>query len=149
MRTIERNIVGTFLISSDAKILLGQSVKGGVYQGVWCVPGGGIEPDETNLEAARRETLEEANVDILDESIELDTFPSYGQSQKTLPESGEQVLVKMNFINYIVRFQRPSKDIPFEDGDDLMNLKWHSLADLPNIKITSAMTDVLKRHGYL
>lgn len=149
MRTIERNIVGTFLISSDAKILLGQSVKGGVYQGVWCVPGGGIEPGETNLEAARRETLEETGVDIKELLIELDPAPSFGQSEKTLPESGEKVLVKMNFINYIVRFQTLAKDIKFADGDDLMNLKWHDMADLPNIKITSAMTDVLKRHGYL
>lgn len=68
MRTIQRDIVGAFIFSSDNKLLLGKSIKGGVYPDYWIVPGGGMEPDETKVEAVKRETLEETGIDISEAS---------------------------------------------------------------------------------
>ncbi|MBX6334015.1 NUDIX domain-containing protein [Candidatus Saccharibacteria bacterium] len=59
MRTIKRDVVGAFIFSSDNKILLGKSRKGGVYHGTWMVPGGGIEEGETMRDAVIREIREE------------------------------------------------------------------------------------------
>ncbi len=70
MRTIQRNIVGAFIFSSDGKLLLGKNRKGGVYPGLWTVPGGGIKEGETKLAALKREILEETGVDITDAKIE-------------------------------------------------------------------------------
>ena len=54
MRRIHRDIVGGFIFSSDSKLLLGKSRKGGVYAGNWIIPGGGIDEGETQLEALAR-----------------------------------------------------------------------------------------------
>ena len=55
---------GAFLFSKDNKLLLGRSIRGGVYPDCWIVPGGGVEPDETNLDTLKRETKEETGIDI-------------------------------------------------------------------------------------
>ena len=95
MRTIDRDIVGAFIFSKDDQILLG---KGGVYPGKWIVPGGGIEPGETKLAALKREILEETGIDISGDKVEALKEVLEGESQKTLRDSGERVLVKMRFI---------------------------------------------------
>ena len=76
MREIERKIVGGFLISADGKILLGQSIKGGVFEDKWVVPGGGMEEGETKEQTLRREMLEEVGIDVADGRIlQLDGVP--------------------------------------------------------------------------
>ena len=42
MRTIHRDIVGGFIFSKDGRLLLGKNCKGGVYEGSFVVPGGGV-----------------------------------------------------------------------------------------------------------
>lgn len=43
MRTIHRDIVGGFIFSKDGKVLLGKNRTGGVYEGSYVVPGGGVD----------------------------------------------------------------------------------------------------------
>ena len=57
MRTIKRDIAGAFIFSNDNHVLLGKNIKGGVYEDLWVVPGGGIDEGESKVEAARRELL--------------------------------------------------------------------------------------------
>ena len=64
MRTIQRDIVGGFIFSADGKLLLGKNRKGGVYEGLFVVPGGGVDTGETKPQALRREMLEETGIDI-------------------------------------------------------------------------------------
>lgn len=56
--------VGTGVwIRKDGKVLLGQRT-GNYYPGTWCVPGGKLEMYEEWEDCARRETREEAGVEI-------------------------------------------------------------------------------------
>lgn len=64
MEVIDRNIAGAFIVSADGKILLGNNKKGGVYQNMLVVPGGGIDSGETELDAVIREVHEEVGIDI-------------------------------------------------------------------------------------
>jgi len=50
---------GILFITQDRKALYLKRGPGGDYPGFWCFPGGHIEGDETELEAAEREAIEE------------------------------------------------------------------------------------------
>ena len=55
MRTIKREIVDGILLSNDGRVLIGKNVKGGVYEDLWVIPGGGIDEGETAEDALKRE----------------------------------------------------------------------------------------------
>ena len=60
----ERPKIGTGIyIRKDGKVLFGKR-RGSNGAGYWCAPGGHIEMNETWEENARRETMEEADVEI-------------------------------------------------------------------------------------
>jgi ADP-ribose pyrophosphatase YjhB (NUDIX family) len=57
--------VGVMVKCGD-KILLCKRNNIGSYPGMWSIPGGKLEGDESTQDGARREFLEETNVDIKD-----------------------------------------------------------------------------------
>lgn len=64
MKTISRDIAGAILFSNDEHVLIGKNNKGGVYEDLWVIPGGGIDEGETIEQAVCREILEEVGIDI-------------------------------------------------------------------------------------
>ena len=149
MRTIKRDIVGSFIFSSDNKLLLGKSYKGGVYKDMWIVPGGGIEEGETKLQAVIRETKEEIGLDISQFEIKPFDINLTGESEKVLRDSGEKVLVKMAFFNFIVKIDKKAEDIQIECEDDIVEAKWHAVANLSKIKLSPPTKASLEALGYL
>jgi 8-oxo-dGTP pyrophosphatase MutT (NUDIX family) len=149
MRTIQREIVGAFIFSNDNKILLGKSRKGGVYADAWIIPGGGIDDGETRLQALTREVLEETGIDIASTPVVQIEGSLTGQSEKTLKDTGERVLVKMNFYNYSVKLRKPATDIDVITEDDFVDAWWAPLTELPNIPLSPPTTTTLQRLGYL
>lgn len=136
MRTIQRDIVGGFIFSADGKVLLGHSKKGGVYQDQLIVPGGGVEEGESKRDALRREMLEETGIDITKATVtEIDEI-SVGESEKTLRDTGERVLVKMRFHDFIVQMHDNSNQIKLTFEDDYANAMWYTPAELAKLKAT-------------
>jgi len=87
MRTIKRDIVGAFIFSNDQQILLGKNGKGGVYEDLWVIPGGGIDDGESKRKALARDVQEEVGMDISGAKITgLDEVLT-GQSKKVLRDS--------------------------------------------------------------
>ncbi len=147
MRTIERDIVGAFIFSKDGKVLFG---KTGAYEGLWVVPGGGIEEDETKLQALIRETLEETGIDIKDAEITPFKEIHHGESEKTLRNTGERVLVKMKFFDYKIAMKEVANKINIDPTDDLSDLHWFSREELAKLEIISPPTiKILHQLGYL
>jgi len=144
MRTIHRDIVGGFILSSDDKILLGTT---GVYAGMRVVPGGGVDEGETKAEALRREMLEETGLDISLASITPIPEVLSGESEKILRDTGEKVLVKMNFYNYIIKFSQRADQIPFKAADDFIDAEWYSKDELPGLKLSPPTAQSLKILG--
>lgn len=54
---------GIMCVARDGRMLfLKRSERAGDHRGTWCFPGGKIEDGESPVEAARRETMEEAGI---------------------------------------------------------------------------------------
>lgn len=146
MRTIHRDIVGAFIFSADGKILLG---KTGAYEGYWVVPGGGINDGETKLAALKRETLEETGIDVEGEHIEPIPGMFTGQSEKTLRDSGERVLVDMRFYDYKIILAQPAYKVNMKAGDDLTDAGWFTMPELKSMKLSPPTINILQILGLL
>lgn len=149
MRTVHRDIVGTFIFSNDNQLLLGKNRKGGVYKDCWIIPGGGIEDSETKLEAAIRETMEEVGIDITPFEVKLLDTVLTGQSEKVMRDTGEKVLVNMTFYNFTVYADRPASEIAIQCEDDIEEASWHPVSKLPKLNLSPPTKTTLQNLGYL
>ena len=132
MRTIKRDIAGAIIFSNDNHVLVGKNVKGGVYEDLWVIPGGGIDEGETKEHAMKREILEEVGINIDGALVELLPEIQKGTTEKTLRDTGERVLVDMTFYNFRVDIDAPAAEINLTLEDDFGYAEWaplHSLAD--------------------
>ncbi len=149
MRTIERNIVGGFIFSRDRKILLGKNRKGGVYTGTWVIPGGGVESEETLLDALHREVLEETGIDIRNAHVRQIDGAMSGKSPKILRTTGEKVLVNMKFYNFSIEIAKDAKTIRVVAKDDFVEPKWFSLHQLEKLQLSPPTRLTLQKLGYV
>ena len=78
-------------------MLLGKNRQGGVYEGSYVVPGGGVDEGESQYQALRREMQEETGIDITTGKI-TQVNTSTGEHEKTLRDTGERVHVNMTFF---------------------------------------------------
>ena len=149
MRTINRKIVGAFIFSSDDKILLGHNKKGGTYQGMLVIPGGGIEEGETELEAVKREILEETGVNLASATItQLDNVAT-GESEKTLKDTNEVVLMKMQFFDFTAKLNETADQVSLRFDDDFGDAQWYSAEELRNAQIGPNTKLTLQKLGFL
>ncbi len=66
----KKTYVGVMVKCKD-KLLLCKRNNQGSYPGMWSIPGGKLENNETTMEAARREFLEETAYDISDADLQF------------------------------------------------------------------------------
>ena len=149
MRTIKRDIAGGFIFSADDKLLIGKSYKGGVYADHWVIPGGGFEENETGREALIREILEETGLDIAQAMIEELAHGGSGMSEKTLRETGERVIVEMQFYNFMVRLPHAAEAIIVQTQDDFVEAYWADRTELVDLKLSPPTVVTLQKLGYL
>lgn len=150
MRTVDREIVGGFIFSNDGHILLGKSLPGGVYPDHFMVPGGGIEPGETKKEAVIRETFEEVGIDlksiesvIIEQTNDVET----DVTEKTLRDTGERVLMHMQFNDFRIDIPKPAREIALASGDDFRDAEWIPVANLSGLKIPESTKATLRKLG--
>lgn len=142
MRTIHRDIVGGFIFSKDGKLLLGKNREGGVYEGSYVVPGGGVDDGETREAALRREMQEETGIDI-DQAVVTAFNQSSGEHEKTLRDTGERVFVKMNFYDYRIDINQDAADIHLSTEDDWHQPRWFSIDELKDANLSTATRNTL------
>ena len=135
MRTIHRDIVGGFIFSKDGKLLLGKNRSGGVYEGDFVVPGGGVDEGETQLQALRREMLEETGIDIANATV-TKLNEATGAHEKTLRDTGERVMVKMNFYNYKIALPLAASEVAVSADDDWSEPEWFQLDTVADLKLS-------------
>ncbi len=151
MRTIEREIVSAVLFSKDGKILQALQTPGGrgVYPGCWGIIGGGVDEGEDQRTALNREFMEEAGIDISKYPAEL-IHEATGEAEKTLKDSGERVLAKMNFHTYkVVMNDKNADEIKVTLDDEHTEYRWSNLPDLKSMKLTPPSVELFKKLGYI
>lgn len=146
-----RDIVGAFIFSSDNKLLLGMTdlQAGGVYSGSWVIPGGGIEAGESPAAALRREVWEETGLDITSYPLRLITDSEKGESEKLLKETGERVLVQMNFFDFEIRINKRAEEIGVHPTEELVRLQWTKIEDLAKTNLSPPTRILLEKEGYI
>jgi len=142
MRTIHRDIVGAFIFSKDGKLLLGKNRKGGVYEGSFVVPGGGVDEGETKGEALRREILEETGIDI-NGNTTSELLQSSGGSEKTLHDTGERVFVEMDFYRYRIDLSQNADEVVVRADSDWCDPHWFGLDELNSINLSEPTREAL------
>ena len=144
MKTIKRDIAGALLFSNDEHVLIGKNAKGGVYEDLWVIPGGGIDEGESKEDAVKRETLEEVGVDISSAKIEPIELLQTGITEKTLRDTGERVLVDMTFYNFKVTINQPAKHIEIKLEDDFGYAEWVPIKELSERSYSPSVESLLK-----
>jgi 8-oxo-dGTP pyrophosphatase MutT (NUDIX family) len=144
MRTIKRDIAGALLFSNDEHVLIGKNVKGGVYEDLWVIPGGGIDDGESKEAATKREILEEVGIDISNAKIEPIEPVQTGTTEKTLRDTGERVLVDMTFYNFKVSINLPAQSIPIKLEDDFGYAEWVPISELQDRSYSPSVESLLK-----
>lgn len=150
MKLINREIVAAVIFSKDRKILFGKknSKKGGVYIDCWHIPGGGVNSNETHIQALKREINEEVGIDVEKYNNKLLDNSGRGSSERKL--KNEIVQVNMNFTVYQVDIiDKKSNEIQISLNDDLSEYKWVSIQELNTIKLTPPSTQLFTKLGYL
>ncbi len=148
MRTIHRDITGGFIFSKDGKLLLGKNRKGGVYEGSWVIPAGGVDEGETKDAALRREMLEETGIDIINATV-APFNQSTGEHEKTLQDTGERVFVKMSFYDYRIDLDQNADEIVIRTDDDWHQPHWFEISELADLNLSVATRNTLAMTGVL
>ncbi|HSW78119.1 MAG TPA: NUDIX domain-containing protein [Candidatus Chromulinivoraceae bacterium] len=151
MKVVERRIVGSLLISVDKHLLLGYKSpgRGDKYSDCWVIPGGGVNTNETDVEALHREIMEETGFDISSyESILIDDTLRGENRTKDLV-TGHAITFKMKFFDYVTNVPKCAKDILVVAQDDLTKVEWIPFERLSSYKLSQSTADLLKRHGFI
>lgn len=148
MRTLHRDIAGGFIFSKDGKLLLGKNRKGGVYEGSFVVPGGGVDDGETKEVALRREMLEETGIDTNNATV-TPLYQSSGEHEKTLRDTGERVFVKMDFYNYRIELSQNADEVVIKTDDDWYQPRWFFIDELKNANLSEPTRKTLVATGII
>jgi len=119
MEIVKKTHVGSYgIIIRDRKIALIKKARGG-YQGKYDLPGGGIEHDETPIEALHRELMEEIGGTVVKAQL-LDTTSVTFQWQME-----ENVIEDLHHIGILYLVQIKEDNLKVEaDGLDSNGAVW-------------------------
>jgi ADP-ribose pyrophosphatase YjhB (NUDIX family) len=128
--------VAVLIKDADDRVLL-------VYEtdaDAWSVPGGSIDVDERPEDAARRETREEAGVDVELEGI---VTVVGGPEFHTHYRNGDEVAYVAT-----VYAARVVGGIPTADGDETSDVRWFARDELTSLELANFTMQLFRRLGW-
>lgn len=143
MKTVESTHVGAYgFLIRDGKVALIKKARGG-YTGLLDIPGGGIEHNETPVEALKRELMEEAGVTISKYELLTATSRTFKwQVNKDLIED-------LHHIGILYKVESLEADVKVEaDGLDSNGCSFYEIEKLKEKDLTPFAIEGLKLLGY-
>jgi hypothetical protein len=93
--------------------------------------------------------LEETGIDIADAQIEQIEGATTGESEKTLRDSGERVLMKMTFYDFKVLLPLSADDVVLKFEDDYSGASWYTSQELTGLSIGPATRATLEKLKFI
>lgn len=143
MKEVKGTHVGAygFIIKND-EIALIKKARGG-YTGLLDIPGGGIEHNETPVEALKRELMEEAGVTV--KNYELITATS-----RTFKwQMTDKIIEDLHHIGILYKVEVEEDTVKEEaDGIDSNGCNYYKIKNLSKKELTPFTTEGLELLGY-
>lgn len=143
MKEVQSTHVGAygFIIQND-EIALIKKARGG-YTGLLDIPGGGIEHDETPIEALKRELMEEAGVTVKKHELITATSRTFKWEMK------EDLVVDLHHIGILYKVEVEEENVKEEaDGIDSNGCNFYKIVDLSKKDLTPFTIEGLELLGY-
>lgn len=135
--------VGSYgVIIQDGKIALIKKARGG-YKGLYDLPGGGIEHDETPLEALTRELMEEIGVSI----VKAELLDAVSKTFKW--DVNDKLIQDLHHIGILYRVEIESDELKTDaDGLDSLRGEWIDIDKVKEEDVSPFTWMALKKLGY-
>lgn len=135
--------VGSYgVIIRDRKIALIKKARGG-YKGLYDLPGGGIEHDETPLEALTRELMEEIRVSI----VKAELLDAVSKTFKW--DVNDKLIQDLHHIGILYRVEIESDELKTDaDGLDSLGGEWKDIDKVKEEDVSPFTWMALKKLGY-
>ena len=135
--------VGSYgVIIRDRKIALIKKARGG-YKGLYDLPGGGIEHEETPLEALTRELMEEIRVSI----VKAELLDAVSKTFKW--DVNDKLIQDLHHIGILYRVEIESDELKTDaDGLDSLGGEWKDIDKVKEEDVSPFTWMALKKLGY-
>ena len=142
MKEVKSTHVGAygFIIRGDEVALI-KKARGG-YTGLLDIPGGGIEHDETPVEALKRELMEEAGVTVKSYELLTATSRTFKWQMK------KDVIEDLHHIGILYKVEVEEENVKEEaDGIDSNGCNFYKIKDLSKKELTPFAIEGLELLG--
>lgn len=135
--------VGSYgVIIRDRKIALIKKARGG-YKGLYDLPGGGIEHDETPLEALTRELMEEIGVSI----VKAELLDAVSKTFKW--DVNDKLIQDLHHIGILYTVEIEGNELKTDaDGLDSLGGEWKDIDKVKEEAVSPFTWMALKKLGY-
>lgn len=135
--------VGSYgVIIRDRKIALIKKARGG-YKGLYDLPGGGIEHDETPLEALTRELMEEIGVSI----VKAELLDAVSKTFKW--DVNDELIQDLHHIGILYIVEIEGNELKTDaDGLDSLGGEWKDIDKVKEEDVSPFTWMALKKLGY-
>lgn len=125
--------MGALIFDESARILLVERGREPL-RGLWSLPGGGVETGETLSSAVAREVLEETG-------LVVEPGPAVEIFERIMPDDQGRPEYHYVLVDFICRITSGAL-VP---GDDVSDVRWTAMQDLPSVRLTEGTLRVIEK----